>query len=117
MGVRVSVNWTGARAIPSRLDEGLNMAANQALANMEQFVPKSENYLRESGHVSGHSILYKKPYAKAQFYGGYKTKKGKKVTYHNYTTPGTGKRWDLRLKGDQQLMKTVTHAFAKGAGF
>ncbi len=113
MGVRVSVNWTGARAIPSRLDEGLNMAANQALANMEQFVPKSENYLRDSGHVSGHSIIYKTPYAKAQFYGLI----GGKYRVHHYTTPGTSRRWDLRLKGNQQLMKTVTHAFAKGAGF
>lgn len=115
MGVRVSVNWTGAKSLPGRLDKGLNKAANQALASMEQFVPliPDDGKLRDSGHVSGHSIIYKTPYAKAQFYGLI----GGKYRVHHYTTPGTSRRWDLRLKGNQQLMKTVTHAFAKGAGF
>lgn len=113
MGVHVSINWTGAKDIPGRIDKGLNAGANQALASMEQFVPKRENHLRESGHVTGHSIVYKAPYAKAQFYGF----AGGKYRVHHYTTPGTSRRWDLRLKGDQQLMRTVGKAFAKGAGF
>ena len=69
--------------------------ANQAMSDMEQFVPKDQNHLRDSAHLNsvGDSIIYAMPYAKAQFYGivnGYPIK--------NYTTSGTGKRWDLKAK-------------------
>ena len=51
------------------------------------------------------------PYDKAQFYG-FVGKGGYRV--HHYTTPGTSRRWDLRLKGDQQRMANVKQAFIKG---
>jgi hypothetical protein len=112
MAIKVKVNWSGKTNIPGRLDRGLNFAANQALINMEPFVPKRENHLRDSGHVTGHEVVYKTPYARPQFYGII----AGKYRIHNYTTPGTGKRWDLRMKGNQALMKSVVQAFVKGAG-
>ncbi|MBZ5971589.1 minor capsid protein [Leuconostoc gasicomitatum] len=90
-------------------------AANQAMMAMEQFVPMSnqqkQNRLRTETSLSadGQHINYAIPYARAQFYGF--TSSGAKI--QNYTTPGTSRRWDLRLKGNKELMKTVTDAFGK----
>jgi hypothetical protein len=36
---------------------------------------------------------------------------------YKYTTSGTSRRWDLRLKGNANLMKKVSEAFVNGAGF
>lgn len=98
-------------------------AANQAMMAMERFVPDSQirkalklnstgysNNTKPSVSISedGEHITYAMKYAKAQFYGmvnGHRIK--------NYTTPGTSRRWDLRLKGNKELMKTVTDAFGK----
>ena len=89
-------------------------AANQAMMAMERFVPKSDmqkqNRLRTANHVSdgGQHIIYTMPYARAQFFG---IIHGSQI--RNYTTPSTSRRWDLRLKGDKALMKTVTDIYGK----
>lgn len=82
---------------------------NQAMADMEQFVPKDQGHLRDSVHATsdGSQITYAMPYAKAQFYGianGYPV--------HNYSTPGTGKRWDLKAKS--MFMDSWVKAFTEG---
>lgn len=64
--------------------------ANQIAADMNQYVPKKSNTLRQSLTISvdGSQIFYNTKYAKRQF-----ELKGK-----NYSTPGTGPRWDLKAK-------------------
>lgn len=85
---------------------------NQAMSDMEQFVPKdrSEEPLRQSVHATsdGSEITYSTPYAKAQFYGIINDK----YPVHNYTTPGTTKRWDLKAKS--MFMDSWVKAFTEG---
>lgn len=84
---------------------------NQAMSDMEQFVPKDrpEEPLRQSVHATsdGSEITYSTPYARAQFYG---IINGHPV--HNYTTPGTTKRWDLKAKS--MFMSSWIDTFTKG---
>ena len=93
------------------MKRGKYALANQMLADMDKFVPLDGGDLRTTGHrdASGDSVIWKNVYAKAQFYGtnGY-------VTFKKYTTPGTGKRWDLKAKSKH--MKDWKRAFVKGAG-
>ncbi|GAX06811.1 minor capsid protein [Secundilactobacillus pentosiphilus] len=68
---------------------------DQAMSDMDQFVPKLSGHLRGEVHLNDDNdeITYTEPYARAQFYGfihGYRA--------HIYTTPGTNRRWDLRAK-------------------
>lgn len=71
--------------------------ANQAMLDMERFVPLRDGGLRGSGHVSGNQIIYNTVYARAQFYGS-SYNKHRSFTFKKYTTAGTGKRWDLKAK-------------------
>lgn len=78
--------------------------ANQAMSDMDQFVPYKQGHLSGSAHIdeNKHTIVYNGPYAKAQFYGfitNYKT--GKQSRIRNYTRtehPKASRRWDLRAK-------------------
>ena len=71
--------------------------ANQAMLDMERFVPLRGGDLRGSSHVSGNQIIYNTVYARAQFYGS-SYNKHRSFTFNKYTTAGTGKRWDLKAK-------------------
>lgn len=83
---------------------------NQAMSDMEQFVPKDQGHLRDSVHASsnGSQITYTMPYAQAQFHGMIN---GSRI--HNYTTPGTSRRWDLKAKS--MFMDSWVKAFTEGA--
>lgn len=72
--------------------------ANQAMLDMERFVPLRAGGLRASGHVSGSQIVYNTVYARAQFYGS-SYNKHRSFSFSKYTTAGTGPRWDLKAKG------------------
>lgn len=72
--------------------------ANQAMLDMERFVPLRDGDLRGSGHVSGNQIVYNTVYVRAQFYGS-SYNKHRSFKFSKYTTPGTGPRWDLKAKG------------------
>lgn len=89
------------------IQRGKVAMANQALADMNPFVPMREGTLRTTGHVSGEAneIVWNTPYAKRLFYN----------QFYNYTTPGTGPRWDLKAGG--LFMKDWQQAFLRGAGF
>src|SRR5690625_1258972 len=112
--VRVEVNLSGAqRKLSSgNVQRGRYTVANQALADMNPFVPKDEGILRlvTSVDIDGTGINYNMPYARPQFYGRV-GKGGHPVV--NYTTPGTGPRWDLKAKG--MFMSDWIKAFTKGA--
>lgn len=107
----VKLDKAQAKLSPQSRQAGQYTLANQALSNMNPYVPKKNNILSMSGTVNldGSAINYNTPYAKAQFYGivnGYRV--------HRYTTPGTGRRWDLRAKSKH--MSDWKRAYIKGAG-
>ncbi len=72
--------------------------ANQAMLDMERFVPVKSGHLRGTGHVDGNKIIYDTVYARAQFYGGAYNKK-RSWHWSKGKTAGTGPRWDLKAKG------------------
>lgn len=86
--------------------------ANQALADMNQYVPRQEGNLRMSGHVASNKeqLIWDTPYASSQYRGG-----NSKATFRNYTTPGTGPYWDMVARANH--MADWEQAWIKGAGF
>lgn len=105
--VNVSVNLKGARQkLSSQAQrQGRQALGNQALADMNQFVPMDEGILRQTATVDidGSGINYNTPYARRLFY----------MYMYNYTTPGTGPRWDIKAK--RVFMSDWINAFVKGA--
>lgn len=100
MGITIKVDLSGAnkKVSSASLKKAEYAIANQAMLDMEQFVPLRDGNLRGSGHVSGNKIIYDTVYARAQFYGS-SYNKHRSFTFKKYTTAGTGKRWDLKAKG------------------
>lgn len=93
---------------PSAVQAGKRAVANQAMADMNQFVPFKEGNLRQATSINmdGSAINYHMKYARRHFYapGDWK-----------YTTPGTGPRWDLKAKG--MFINEWVDAFMKGANW
>lgn len=114
--VKISVELDRAKMKLSdgNIRRGRFALANQALADMNQYVPMDEGHLRLTAtiDIDGSAVNYNTPYAKAQYYGYRETKDGK-VFFRNYTTPGTGPKWDEKAKGIH--MKEWEKAFLKGA--
>lgn len=111
MGLSVKIDLTGVQKKLSQeaFDRGRFLMANKSLADMnENFVPEKDGDLRQSGQVSadGKQLIWYSPYARRHFYapGGW-----------NYTTPGTGPRWDEKAKGI--FLSDWVETFKKGAGF
>lgn len=109
----VKVDLTG---IEKKLGQGNIKQAryamlNQMLIDMQPFVPNDQGTLQQTGTmgVDGKSLHWMMPYAKAQFYGT-----NGKVVFSRYTTPGTGRRWDLRAKS--LYMSDWQKVFVKGLG-
>ena len=105
--VKVSVKLDRAKMKLSEgnIRRGRFALANQALADMNRYVPINEGIVRVSATIA--------PYGKVQYQGYRKSKKGK-VFFRKYTTPGTGPKWDEKAKGIH--MKAWEKAFVKGAG-
>lgn len=97
MGITIKVDLSGAykKASNANAKKAEYAIANQAMLDMEQFVPLRDGNLRGSGHVSGNKIIYDTVYARAQFYGS-SYNKYRSFTFKKYSTAGTGKRWDLK---------------------
>ncbi|MEQ7200163.1 minor capsid protein [Enterococcus avium] len=92
----------------SNIKRGKFALANQAMADMNQYVPRKRGHLRMSGTSNGDRIAYRMPYAGPQFRGV--SSKGNE--FKNYTTPGTSRRWDLRAKANH--LDDWRRAFIKG---
>ena len=111
MAFKINVDLDGFMDQTSltNVKRGQYALVNQAMSDMEQFVPKNQGHLRDSVHATsnGSQITYAMPYAKAQFYGMIN---GSRI--HNYTTPGTSRRWDL--KGKSVFMDSWVKAFTEG---
>lgn len=105
--VSIVINLDGVKKKlnEASMKRGQYALANQALADMNQFVPKDENILRQSAtiDIDGTGINYNTPYAAKLFY----------MYMYNYTTPGTGPRWDLKAKS--AFMHSWIDALVKGA--
>lgn len=70
--------------------QGQIALVNQVHADMNPYVPFLRGPLRNTSHVASDNkaVIYPQKYAKKQFY----------VPAFNYSTPGTGARWDLKAK-------------------
>lgn len=93
MGVKVDIQIEPLKEKLSRENmlRGRRAFANQAMADMNQFVPAKEFILRNTVAISidGSGIIYNTPYAKKQY----------STQFKNYTTPGTGPYWDKKAQG------------------
>lgn len=125
MGVNVHIDLSGVhkKLSADSIKRAHKLMANDALQAMDKFVPSSTKSANQSGAslrgqtavaMDGSYIMYTVPYAKAQFYGFITNSYGGPFRIHNYTTPGTSRRWDLRLKGRKEDMNKVKQAFIKG---
>ncbi|BAK21839.1 minor capsid protein [Melissococcus plutonius] len=117
MGVKIHVDTKEVQqiAMMKNMNRSEFALINQVHADMNLYVPKKEGHLRDDSYAQDMSIYYPLSYAKAQFYGGFTTKNGKEVHFTNYTTPGTGKRWDLKAKANH--IRAWKQAFLKGGNW
>ena len=128
MGVDVHIDLSGVKKKLSQqaLIRGRKAMANDALVAMNKYVPSSSKGNNEGGTTlrgstfvdpKGTFVQYNAIYARAQFYGFINNQYGGPYRIHNYTTPGTSRRWDLRLKGNRGDMNKVKESFIKGANW
>lgn len=127
MGFNVNVDLSGFDKRFSRANviRARKAAVDEARRIMnKKYVPSSTkgedketgDSLRQMSFVSddGSQVIYTAKYARAQFYGFITNKYGGPFRVHNYTTPGTSRRWDLRLKAHKQDMNDVMQTFTDG---
>jgi len=93
MVVRVNVrsNLTGVRRRANELvGLGQYALANQVHADSNLYAPMKSTDLRNQSNVSADNkqIIYNTPYARRLYYN----------QFVNYTTPGTGPKWDQKAK-------------------
>lgn len=98
-GVSVKVDLKGIekKVSPTALAKGKLAIANQMLTDFTPFVPRKSGELSGSGQATKDGVKYPGPYARAQFYGS-SYNKVRTFVFKKYTTPGTGKRWDLKAE-------------------
>lgn len=82
--------------------------------HMDKYVPYRDGNLRTIVSLTVNTITYESPYASYQYYGRRKDKTHK---VKNYTTPGTGPRWDKRMLSAEKkdVIKEVKN-FIKNGG-
>ena len=82
--------------------------------HMDKYVPQRDGNLRTIVSLTINTITYESPYASYQYYGRRKDKTHK---VKNYTTPGTGPRWDKRMLSVEKkdVIKEVKN-FIKNGG-
>lgn len=68
---------------------------SQMSKDMEKYVPMKFGVLRDDSDITPNRLSYNSVYARAQFYG---TNDNGKTKFQNYTTEGTGPRWDKKAK-------------------
>lgn len=109
----VKVDFKGIKATTDRQARRRAQYAvgNQMLIDMNNHVPLDSSTLRQTGSVGkqGEELTWETKYAKAQFYGT-----NGKAVFRNYTTPGTGSRWDLKASG--MYMNDWEQVYLRGLG-
>lgn len=111
--VKVKIDLSGIKRKvgPLSLQRAQMAMANQMLLDMSPFVPHRFGDLEASGHViqNGERLEWSPIYARAQFYGT-----NGKAVFKNYTTSGTGKRWDE--KASRLYIDRWEQVYLKGMG-
>lgn len=69
--------------------------ASQMASDMEAYVPLRKGALRSNVTITPDRLSYGAVYARAQYYGTNGI-----VSFHHYTTEGTGPKWDEKAKSD-----------------
>lgn len=95
VSVKIDLKGIENKVSPAALAKGKLAMANQMLTDMSPFVPRKSGDLSGSGQATKDGVRYPGPYARAQFYGS-SYNKARVFYFRKYTTPGTGKRWDLK---------------------
>lgn len=90
--IHVDFSALEGKVSPASFRRGTLAFTNQALLDMNRYVPRLDGDLRASGSATEDSIKWSTVYARAQFYGSNGI-----ATFKKYTEPGTGKRWDKRV--------------------
>lgn len=113
MGIKVNVDLSGVnkKLSPANLRAGQYAMANQAMSDMNPFVPYDTKSLRTKVSISmdGTELIWNEKYARAQYYG-----RSKHATWTKGRMPGTGPYWDK--KAAALHMKDWEKAYTKGAG-
>ena len=82
--------------------------AKRCEQRMRKYVPKREGVLSTHTTVKPGSVTYEEHYAKPQYYGH------TKGTVRHYTTPGTGRYWDRKMKSAEgDMLVREVEAFTK----
>lgn len=81
--------------------------ASQMASDMDSYVPLKEGALRANLTITPDRLSYGEVYARAQYYGTNGI-----VSFHEYTEPGTGPKWDEKAKSDH--MDSWVDTFKKG---
>lgn len=108
-GVKVDLSGVMNKLSGANIERGqFNMASRMHSTINENFVPEKDGDLRTMSNVvpDGSSIEWISVYARKHYYA---------PGNWNYTTPGTGPRWDQKAKSI--FMSDWVEAFVKGAGF
>lgn len=95
VSVKVDLKGIEKKVSPTALAKGKLAIASQMKKDMARFIPRKSGDLSGSGQATKDGVKYPGPYARAQFYGS-SYNKHRSFTFKRYTTPGTGKRWDLK---------------------
>lgn len=119
MGVKVTVDVDLMSKLGQKSQgKALTAAATQLGTELTDYstgvVPKLHGDLRGTATPDGSSVEFSSVYAAAQFNGGYTKKDGTQVTFHRYTTEGTGPHWDKMIQANDQKMKRIRDAYLRG---
>lgn len=77
--------------------------------HMDKYVPKDTGALRDTVTLKSDAVIYKSPYAHAQYVGE------TKGVVRNYTTPGTGPYWDKRMwSAEKEIVIRETQEYLEG---
>lgn len=108
LDVTVNTKSLDQKLSKANLNNASRIVAGQMLMDMTPFVPmsnaKSRGTLRGSAHLIGTVLSWNTPYARRRFY----------EENVNFTTPGTGARWDKRAKAVN--MDSWLRVLKKGIG-
>lgn len=119
MGVKVTVDVDLMSKLgPKAQGKALTAAATQLATELTDYntgvVPRLHGDLRGAAVPDGSSVGFSSVYAAAQFNGGYTKKDGTRVTFHHYTTEGTGPHWDKMIQANDQKMERIRGAYLRG---
>lgn len=108
LDVKIDTKAIDKKLSKANLNNANRIVAGQMLMDMTPFVPmsnaKSRGTLRGSAHLNGNVLSWNTPYARRRFY----------EENVNFTTPGTGARWDNRAKAVN--MDSWLRVLKKGIG-